>query len=267
MTSEWMLHASASFPMPYRSLSRVREVLAELAQDGVLGRAPMLEDHQGQRRWLYFLAPGAKRILPDLAALRAGSGPYRAAADPLGHSLAVAEFVAHAHRSAGQSGGRVRILEGLRDGSLRTNVRVATRDGELITAVVPDHTLLVEVDGLPQLLLLEMQNCGAVILPGSPQSVRRSFRFKLAKHKALVATFRTHPVVQRMITGHGPLAGFRTLVVAARGETSMRHLLSAASGYTKLFYFATLEQTRRHNLFLDPFWTLPGGRTRAVSDW
>lgn len=267
MTSEWVLHASAAFPKPYRSLGRVREVMAELAQRGLLRRVPMLETHQGQRRWLYFLAPAAKRLLPELADLRASAAPFQVPRDPQAHALATAEFVAHLYRSVGESGGRARLLASLRDGLLRADVDLPeARRRHHLRQVVPDHTALVELDGRPQLLLLELQNRGAVTLPASPQSVPRSFQFKLAKHKAWLATFREHPIVAQMIAAHGSLAGFRVLVVTTRGAANLQNLLSAASSYAKLFYFTTLDAVRRGNLLLDPIWQLPNGNVRAIAD-
>lgn len=266
MTCEWLMQASAAFPKPYRSLSRVREVLADLTARGLVKRVPMLETHQGQRRWLYFLAPAAKRLLPELAELRANAGPFHPPTDPRAHALAVAEFVAHLYRSVGQSGGRARLLESLRDGALRLEADLAEARGKDQRQVVPDHSFLVELDGRPALLLLELQNRGAVILPASPQSLTRSFRFKLAKHKALLTGFRQHPVITQMIAAHGPLPGFRTLVVTTRSEANLRHLLTAADGYAKLFYFTTLAQVRERNLLLDPIWTLPSGSMRAIAD-
>jgi DNA-binding MarR family transcriptional regulator len=266
MTSEWLLQASTAFPKPYRSLSRVREVLADLSKQGLVRRSPMLEAHQGQRRWLYFLAPAAKRLLPELADLRAGSGTFHPPADPRAHALAVAEFVAHFYRSVGQSGGRARLLESLRDGALRAEVELPEARYSHQRQVVPDHTFLLELDGRPQLLLLELQNRGAVILPGAPQSAMRSFRFKLAKHKALLARFRQNPVIGQMIAVHGPLPGFRTLVVTTRTEANLRHLLAASEGYAKLFYFTTLEKVRHHNVILDRIWRLPNGTVRAIVD-
>lgn len=266
MTCEWLLHASASFPKPYHSLSRVREVMAGLTANGLVRRAPMLETHQGQRRWLHFLGPAAKRLLPELGELRASAGPFHPPQDPRAHALAVSEFVAHLYRSVGESGGRGRLLESLRDGALRVEVEIPEARVQHQRMVVPDHTFLVELDGQPQLLLLELQNRGAVILPASPQSVTRSFRFKLAKHKALLAAFRDHPVIAQMLAAHGSLPGFRTLIVTTRTEPNLRHLLVAASGYAKLFYFTTLEQVRQHNLVLDPIWELPNGTVRAIAD-
>ncbi len=266
MTSEWLMQASAAFPKPYRSLSRVREVLARLTIDGLVRRVPMLETHQGQRRWLYFLAPAAKRLLPELGELRANAAPFHPPQDPRAHALAVAEFVAHAYRSTGESRGRARLLASLRDGMLRAEVHLPEAHGRHQRLLVPDHTFLLELDGRPQLLLLELQNRGAVILPASPQSVTRSFQFKLAKHKAWLAHFRDHPVIAQLTAAYGPLTGFRTLVVTTRSEANRRHLLAAASGYAKLFYFATLEQVRRHNLWLDPIWELPNRKVRAVAD-
>ncbi|MCA9700582.1 MAG: replication-relaxation family protein [Myxococcales bacterium] len=266
MTCGWLLHASASFPRPYRSLARIREVMAALHARGLVKRVPMLELHQGQRRWLYYLAPAARRLVPEIADLRPGSGPLAPPADPRAHALAVAEFVAHLHRAAGEAGERARVLESLRDGALRAEADLPEAKGKRQRLVVPDHTFLVEVDGAPQLLLLELQNRGAVILPASPQSVARSFRFKLAKHKAFLAGFREHPLVAQMVAAHGPLPGFRVLVVTTRTESSMRHLLSAAGGYAKLFYFTTLDRVRAANLILDPIWELPSGAVRAIAD-
>lgn len=265
MTVGWILHASASFPRPYRSQGRVREVMAGLHGRGLVRRVPMAELHQGQRRWLYCLAPAARRLLPELADLRPGSGAFRPPADPRAHALAVAELVAHMHRAAGEAGPRARLLEGLRDGAFRADVDLPGA-GARSRQVVPDHTFLVEVDGRPQLLLLELQNRGAVILPASPRTLARSFRFKLAKHKAFLSGFRSHPLVARMIAAHGPLAGFRVLVVTTRTEASMLHLLSAASGYAKLFYFTTMGRARSGSLLLDPIWRLPNGQVRAVAD-
>jgi hypothetical protein len=266
MTSEWLLYASALFPKPYRSLSRVREVLAELTERGLLRRAPMLETHQGQRRWLYYLAPAAKRLLPELGELPASAGPFQRPRDPQAHALALAEFVAHLYRSAGQSGGRARLLVSLRDGMLRAEVDLAEARGKHQRQVVPDHTALVEIDGRPQLLLVELQNRGAVILPASAQSVSRSFRFKLVKYKAWLASFRQHSIIEQMVAAYGPLTGFRVLVITTRGEANRRNLLSAASSYAKLFYFTTLEAVRQANLLLDPIWELPNGTVRAIAD-
>lgn len=266
MTCEWLLHASASFPKPYRSLDRVRRVMANLHGLGLVRRFPMLEAHQGQRRWLYCLAPAARRWVPEIADLRAGARPFHPPSDPRAHALAVAELVAHMHRAAGESGGRARVLEGLRDGTLRAEVEMPEARGSQQRQVIPDHTFLVEVDGLPQLLLLELQNRGAVILPASPQSATRSFRFKLAKHKAFLRTFRAHPLIAPMIAAHGPLPGFRVLVATTRTEASMRHLLAAASDYASLFYFTTLDRIREGNLILDPIWELPNGTVRGIVD-
>jgi hypothetical protein len=266
MTAEWALHASAVFSKPYRSVGRVREVFAELAERGLVRRVPMLETHQGQRRWLYYLAPAAKRLLPELADLRASAAPFQPPRDPQAHALAVAEFIAHLYRSVGQSGGRARLLVSLRDGLLRADVNLPDARGRHLRQVVPDHTALVELDGRPQLLLLELQNRGAVILPGSPQSVPRSFQFKLAKHKAWLTTFREHPIIAQMIAAHGPLPGFRVLVVTTRGEAHRKNLLAAASQYSKLFYFTSLDCIRQHNVLLDPIWQLPNSTVRAIAD-
>lgn len=266
MTCEWLLHASAAFPKPYRSTRRVQETMVGLLREVLVRRVPMTETHQGQRRWLYYLAPAAKRLIPEIADLRATAGPFRPPCDPRAHALAVAEFVAHLHRAAGESHGRARVLESLRDGALRAEVQLPEAMGARQRRVVPDHTFLVEVDNRPQLLLLELQNRGAVILPVSPQSVARSFRFKLAKHKAWLADFREHPLIAQMIAAHGPLPGLRVLVVTTRTEANMRHLLTAASDYAKLFYFTTLDRVRKRNLVLDPIWELPNGTVRGIVD-
>lgn len=266
MTCKWVLIASAAFPKPYRSVSRVREVMAEFAERGLVRRVPLAEAHQGQRRWLYLLAPAAKRLMADLVGLRAGTGPFRVPAEPREHALAVAEFVAHLYRSVGESGGRGRLLFSLRDGILRAEVNLPAARVDPRRQLIPDHTTLVELDGRPQLLLLELQNRGAVILPASARSVTRSFGFKLAKHKAWLASFREHPIVARMIAVHGPLPGFRVLVVTTRGGAHLSHLLEAAAPYTKLFYFTTLERVRERNVLLDPIWQLPSGTVRAIAD-
>lgn len=56
MTCEWLLRASAAFPRPYRSVDRVRRVMASLGERGLVRRSPMREVHRGQQRWLYYLA-------------------------------------------------------------------------------------------------------------------------------------------------------------------------------------------------------------------
>lgn len=261
MTAEMIFRASRNFRILYRNLGNLRNDLKSLHGKGLLGRQPIPSDGKGQKEFLYFPARTVRR-LPEFADMGLPEATFRGFSGPRWHAEATSEFISHFERSAGEIKPRVRILASVRDGYFRASPDIAEEKGGRTTALIPDHTLVAEVDGETCLLFVEVFNSPALHSPLSPQSVGRSVRFRMAKYKAFKTEFRGHPVIRDLELQLGcRFQGFRVLVVAAKGEAQKASLLSLAraDGYKTMFYFASLDGVRSANIFTDPVWSLPKG--------
>ena len=109
--------------------------------------------------------------MPELDDLPRKAGVFRPLLLPqFEHARGVARFVSLLHRDVARSGGRARLLGVLGDRQLAIPVDARVyglEDGR----VIPDGTVLLELDGRVELLFLELMNRGGVIRPGIPASI------------------------------------------------------------------------------------------------
>lgn len=267
MTAEMIFCASRNFEKPYTNYSQVKTDLAELIRRGFLNRQEVPATGRGQKRFLYFLKRKAALLVPEVEDVGRSSAVFRGFTEAPWHTLAVSEFMSRFEASAGQLPGRVKILASIRPRYFEANVVVETARGREATSLVPDYTHIVELDGVFNLLFFELQHKAAVICPVSPQSLNRSFKFKLAKYKAFQRLLQGHHLIQHLQKVLGcRFPGFRVLVATTKSELNRRNLMECARGYKKMFYFTTMEEAARMNLFSEPAWSLPAGHKRALLD-
>lgn len=269
MTARQVMQASEGFERPLGSLSVARSELLSLVRRGLLRRQEIPRIGPGECERLYFLSRRAGRVAPEVSDL-----PRRASVTrPLGlaqmdHALGVSEFLSLLHRDCARSQGRARLLRTLGDRELAMRVD-ASRYGLENRLVVPDATVLLELEGTPQLLFLELMNRGGVIRPGIPASISRSFVAKLWRYKALVKSLDQCSELKRLVGAEQcPMPpGFRVLVVSIRGPEHLEHLRLAANSFRTLCYFARIDELKKDSsMLLDPVWALPQGQVRAIVD-
>ncbi|MCB9716997.1 MAG: hypothetical protein H6712_24285 [Myxococcales bacterium] len=269
MTVRQVVTASRGFERPYGSLSVARADLLALVREGLLQRQEIPRVGPGECERLYFLSRRAGRVVPELRDLPKGAAAFRPV--PLTqfeHAMGVASFLSLVHRDVAGSQGRARLLRALGDRQLRIPVdaRVYGLENGF---VIPDGTVLLELDGQLQLLFLELMNRGGVIRPGIPASIARSFAAKLWRYKALVKSLGNCGVLRSLFREHGRELppGFRVLVVSTRGADHLEHLRQAAGDFRTMVYFARLVSLETSSSMLtEGVWRLPSGLVRGISD-
>ncbi len=261
--------ASEGFDRPFRSMSVTRTELLALAREGILRRQEIPHPGPGECERLYYLSRRARRLAPELGELPPKAGVFRPVPLPqLEHAQGVARFISLLHRDTARSGGRARLLGVLGDRQLAIPVdarRYGLEDGR----VIPDATVLLELDGAVQLLFLELMNRGGVIRPGIPASIGRSFVAKLWRYKALVKGLEDSTVLRALVREYGATLppGFRVLTVSVRGPEHLEHLRLSAGDFRTLCYFACMDDLERgRSMLTEPLWRLPSGGVRAISD-
>jgi len=250
-------------------MSVTRTQLLALVREGVLRRQEIPRPGPGEAERLYFLSRRARRIVPELADLPRRAGVLRPLPQAqLEHAQGVAGFISLLHRDVARSGGQARLLCVLGDRQLSLPVD-ARHYGLEEGCLIPDTTVLLELDGRLQLLFLELMNRGGVIRPGVPASIARSFVAKLWRYKALVKALGSCVALRALAVEHGRSLppGFRVLVVSVRGPDHLEHLRQAAQDFKTLCYFARLDDLERGpSMITHPLWQLPSGSVRAIAD-
>ena len=269
MTARQVMVASEGFSRPLGSMSVARSELLSLMREGLLQRQEIPRVGPGECERLYYLSRRAKRVVPELDDLSRNASVFRPVShSQIEHTLGIGGFLSLLHRDVARVQGRARLLRVLRDRELSIRVdarRYGLEDGR----VIPDGTVLLELDGQVQLLFLELMNRGAVIRPGIPASVARSFAAKLWRYKALVKNLSECAELRGLVAQHRvPLPpGFRVLVVSTRGADHVEHLREAARDFKTLCYFSNMASlTRSQSVLIAPDWILPGGTHRAIVD-
>jgi len=267
LTAEMLMGASHAWGHPFRSMSRVRETLKSMFDDGYINRQELPLLGQGRSRYLYFLKPKAALIVPEVKAAPRHHALFRGLVEAPYHTLAASEFCAHLERSAGESGGRVEVLATLRPREFTAKVTVTTRAGEDATRLVPDYTQVVAVDGRPRLFFVEIQNNTPLIMPVGADSVTRSFRYKLTRYKSWITRFREDHQVQQLERAFAcRFDGFQVLIVTTRGAANMRSLMQASTSraHDGLFLFTSLDHARAGNVFTQEIWFQSSGKIRSL---
>jgi len=268
MTAKMIFIASSNFSYPYRNIGNLRNELKSYFDRGILGRQPIPSTNRGQNEYLYFLARKAKQ-LPELSDMVLPNATFQGYSGSFWHSAATSEFISHWERSAGEVKPPVKTLVAIRDGYFKAPLDVSFLDSKRTTALLPDYTFVVDINGVPNLIFLEVFNNPALISPLSPQSVGRSVRFKFAKYGQFRHGFQAHQIIRDLQQQLDCcFSGFRVLTVTTRGETHRNSLLAWArkDGYRTMFYFATMNDIRKANLFVEPVWALPNGKHRGLSE-
>jgi hypothetical protein len=251
-----VLRASASFSQPYTSLKRCQEELAAMYRARLVARTPVPDGGVGQKSYAYTLSRRAASLAPEVADIAKSNSVFQGLSRHPYHALAIGEFgsLFEAHAAKNE---RVRVLERFRDRQFVAEVPEHPR-------LIPDGTLLVEIDGRRKLLFLELVNEASVIRPGwhlagnrnRSRAKGRSFVAKLATYKAFNAVRRLHPAWELFERIHGPVGGFQVLVVTTRRNGA--YLTTAADGANTMFVFAELDDLRAAgDVFVEPVWWLP----------
>jgi len=214
----------------------------------LLGRAAIPDTGRGQKPYAYHLARGAAGLVPEVADIPKSNSAFHGLGKNPWHALATGEFWSLFEASAAEHA-EVKVLERIRD---RQFVAVLRDHGKL----VPDGTVLVEINGRRKLLFLELVNETGVINPGAEASRARSLTGKLDKYRVFRDAGRSHPTWLHLERAYGPIGGFQVLVVTTRGNC--RYLMSAAEGSKTMFLFANLDELRTVDcLFEQSVWWLP----------
>ena len=267
-TARMIFLASSVFELPYTNFTQVKTDLRRLTEDGVLGRVEVPGEKSGRNEFLYYVKSGAKRLLPELKVFKAGSAMFRLPGTSP-HSLYTAEFLSHFEQSAGAHRERVEILETIRDGRFSAKVELTTAEENRVARLIPDLTVLAEIDGKLNLFFLELQNHVRSIEAVTADSISKTFREKLMKYKAFQREFRSHSFIHDAEAIYGcRIPGFRVLIVTTKSEMNRNRLLSCARamGYGEMFHFATLDEVRQSNVLTDPMWSLTTfGENRKVA--
>ena len=268
MDSEMIFRASANFRIPYTSIGNLRNDILLLHEQGFINRQAIPSTSRGQKRFLYFPNKRIKR-LPQFSDMYLTNAAFRGFSGSQWHSEATSEFVSYFEHDAGALKPRIKIHASIRDGYFKAPLKVDLHNSEKTTSLIPDYTLVPEIDGEPSLLFLEMFNTPALINPFSPQSVGRSVRFKMFKYKTFRSSLQKHPVIEDLQNQFGHrFHGFRVLMVTTQDDSHLKRLLSCAKkdGYQTMFYFSTMDQIRSSNLFTDNIWSLPNSTQRGLID-
>lgn len=248
LTVEGVFRASRAFEEPFSTLKRCREELQQMHRARLLGREAIPDTGRGQKPFAYYLARGASALAPEVADIPKSNSVFHGLGKSPWHALATGEFWSLFEASAAEHA-EVKVLERIRD---RQFVAVLKGVGKL----VPDGTVLLEINGRRKLLFLELVNETGVINPGAEASRARSLAGKLDKYRAFREVGKTHPTWLHLERAYGPIGGFQVLVVTTRGNC--QYLLSAAEGSRTMFLFADLNELRADGcLFERPVWWLP----------
>lgn len=248
LTVEDVFRASRSFVRPFSSLKRCREELLEMHRARLLGRAAIPDTGMGQKPFAYYLAMGAAALVPEVADIPKSNSVFQGLGKNPWHALATGEFWSRFEASAAEHA-EVQVRERIRDRQFVAPLKDHTR-------LIPDGTVLVEINGRRKFVFLELVHESSVINPGAETSHARSLAEKLEKYRAFRETRKSHPTWLQLERTYGPIGGFQVLVVTTRGNCS--YLMSAAEGSKTMFMFAELDELRRHRcIFEEPIWWLP----------
>ena len=214
----------------------------------LIGRAAIPDTGRGQKPFAYHLARGAAALVPEVADIPKSNSVFHGLGKNPWHALATGEFWSLFEASAAEHV-EVKVLERVRD---RQFVAILKDRGKL----VPDGTVLVEVNGRRKLFFLELVHETSMINPGAEASRARSLTGKLEKYRAFREDRKNHPTWQHLEQVYGPIGGFQVFVITTRGNR--QYLLSAAEGAKTMFLFASLDELRSGgDLFEEPLWWLP----------
>lgn len=257
-TARMVYLASVGFEYPYTNFTQVKTDLRRMTDDKLLGRVEVPPQRSGRCEFLYYVRSKAKHLLPELRPFKSTSAVFRVPGTSE-HSLYVSEFVSHLERSAGGLKDCVEILETKQDGCFVAKISMDIDNGERVVRLIPDGTFLVDIGGKVNLFFLELQNRVRSIESATKQSVSKTFQEKLMKYKSFQQDFRKHPFVREAEELYGGrIPGFRVLIVTTKNELNRNRLVTCARamGYGELFHFATIEEVRKNNVFIDPIWSL-----------
>jgi len=258
-TARMLYQSSTNFEIPYPSLWKIQVDLAYLKEQGFLGRQELPTQGPGQNEYLYFLKKKARLIEPDVDDISSSSCVLRGLSSSAWHTLATSEFLSHMERSAGEVKDRVRLIASKQDGYFKASLEMKPFDETATTSLKPDYTQVLMIDGVPSLFFVEIQHKAAIINPVARHSVSRSFMYKLAKYKAFQRTYRNHEYIREIQAMYGcGFTGYRVLVVTTKGEDSRQSLLLCAKNnhHGNMFYFTTMEEITKHNMFIDSIWNV-----------
>jgi hypothetical protein len=253
LTVEWVFRASRAFEKPFTSVKRCREELQGMHRARLLGRTAIPDTGRGQKPFAYHLARGAAALVPEVANIPRSNSVFHGLGKNPWHALAIGEFFSLFEWSVAEHP-EVKVLERIRDRQF-----VAPLQG--YPKLVPDGSVLVEVNGRRKMLFLELVNETAVLNPGAEASRVRSLAGKIDKYRAFRGVAKSHPTWSHLERAYGPIGGFQVLLVTTRGN--LQYLLSAAEGSKTMFLFAELDGLRRGGCLLEePLWWLPTWRRR-----
>jgi hypothetical protein len=248
LTVEGVFRASRAFEKPFSTLKRCREELQEMHRAGLLGRAAIPDTGRGQKPFAYHLARGASALVPEVADIPKSNSVFHGLNKNPWHALATGEFWSFFERWAAEHD-EVKVLERIRDRQFVVKLKEHTK-------LVPDGTVLGEIQGRRKLIFLELVNETGVINPGAEASCARSLTGKLERYRAFREAGRSHPTWRRLEKAYGLIGGFQVLVVTTR--SNRQYLMSAAEGSKTMFLFAELDELRSCGcLFEEPVWWLP----------
>lgn len=248
LTVDDVFRASRAFAEPFSNLKRCREELHEMHRARLLGRAAIPDTGRGQKPFAYYLARGAMTLVPAVADIPKSNTVFHGLGKNPWHALATGEFWSLFEGWAAEHA-EIKIVERIRDRQFIANVE---NHGKLI----PDGTVLVDINGRRKVFFLELVNETGVINPGAEASRPRSLTGKLERYRAFRESRKNHPTWHRLEKAYGPIGGFQVLVVTTRGNCE--YLISAAEGSKTMFLFAQLEELRSGGcLFDEPIWWLP----------
>jgi hypothetical protein len=214
----------------------------------LLGRAPIPDTGRGQKPFAYHLVRGSAALVAEVADIPKSNSVFHGLGKNPWHALATGEFWSLFEAAAAEHP-EVKVLERIRD---RQFVAALKEHNKL----VPDGTVLMEINGRRKLMFLELVNETGVINPGTEASRRRSLMGKLDRYRAFREAAKRHPTWRHLESAYGTIGGFQVLVVTTRGNR--QYLISAAEGSKTMFLFADLNELRsRGCLFEKPVWWLP----------
>jgi hypothetical protein len=214
----------------------------------LLGRTPVPGGGRGQKILAYHLSRHAASLAPEVAEIPKSNSVFHGLGPNPFHALATGEFWSLFESHAAQHS-EVRILERIRDRQF-----VAPLDNH--PRLVPDGTVLVEVNGRRKVVFLELVNSTAIVNPGAEASRARSLEGKLSKYRAFRQVARMHSTWAFLERVYGTIGGFQVLVVSTR--RNCQYLMTAAEGSKTMFLFGDLiDINASTDLFTDPVWWLP----------
>jgi len=257
-TTKMIFRASANYSKPYKNIKLVGTDLLKLYKSGFLKRQELPSIGQGKKEFIYCPAPKAKFYVPELEDIHYRNPIYRGITERSPwHSIATSDFISEIERSSGDYKDRIKMLTMLRPREFEAKVTVKSRRGEDKTKLIPDYTLVIEVDGTPKLFFVEVQIQTPVIIPISDNSISRSFQYKLTRYKVFNIHFRTHPIIKAWEEDFNcQFDDFQVMIVTTRGEQHLRNLMRANKNpsYKNMFLFTTTKTIADKNIFLQPIW-------------